>query len=236
MRGPRKLIFFRLRVTLAGMLAIMHKRVALEYWLANITCRIRYTVLAVSSVSVLVACDGAAYLCGDYACLYYQSSCDTTNTCGETKQCEAAGNIRDRAPRIINELREAKRACSVGVQSENRARLVWDADLATASELHSRDMAENRFESFNGTDGLSSAQRVDMTGFSASIVAESIVSGPQTAAEAINYWLDIEADCKQLLSENTTRIGMACNLSDSPDPTPYWSLLLANPTVNGIRQ
>jgi len=236
MRCQCKLIFVALRVTLPDMHAILYKGVAVFPWALCLIPGTRRTVITVLSVGTLVACDGAAYLCGDYACVYYQSSCGGLTTCNEPKRCEAAGSIRDRAPRIINELRDAKRACSVGVQSENRARLVWDAELATASELHSRDMAKNRFESFNGTDGLSSIERVDMAGFSATTVAESISSGPQTAAEAINDWLDIETDCKQLLSGNTTRIGMACTLSDSPEPTPYWSLLLARPSINGIRQ
>lgn len=196
----------------------------------------RAALLAIFGSGALIACDGAVQLCGDYACVYYQSSCKIGSACTEPLRCEAAGSIRDRAPRIINELRSAQRACSGSGQAESQTRLVWDETLARTSESHSRDMAENRFESFTGTNGLSSTERVDLTDFNADMVYESIGSGPQTTAEIINYWLDIQTDCHQMLTSNTSHIGMACTLSDEPDPKPYWSLLLASPETNAIRQ
>ena len=60
-------------------------------------------------------------------------------------------------------------------------------------------------------------------------VTESIGVGPQTTAEIINYWLDNNTDCQQLLNTETTRIGMACEVADEVGEGPYWSLLLASP-------
>lgn len=196
----------------------------------------RAIALALASTCLLISCDGAIQLCGEYACASFQSSCPTGVNCNEPKQCESAGSIRDRAPRIINELRNAQRSCSSTLQAENRTRLVWDVNLASASQSHSRDMAENRFESFIGTNGLSSSERVELFDFQAQIVTESIGIGAQTTAEIINQWLDVQTDCEQMLLRNTSKIGMACTLSDERDATPYWSLLLASPQTGVIQQ
>jgi len=203
--------------------------------------RIPLTALFVLVVCSAAACDGAAVqLCGRYACVNYQSSqssrCDFGGRCFEVRQCESAGSIRDRAPRIINELRQAQRTCSSASTQVSDALVVWDEDLASASTSHSIDMARNRFESFTGTNGTTSTDRVSLTGFNASLVLESIGSGPQTSAEMINFWLDIPTDCNQLLSSDTSRVGMACTLSNAPDSQPFWSLVLAEPGAPGIQQ
>lgn len=122
------------------------------------------------------------------------------------------------------------------MQTENQTRLVWDEKLASASLAHSQDMAENRFEQFEGSNGLTSSERVELVEFEANMVLESIGSGAQTSAEIINYWLDIQTDCDQMLISLTTKIGMACTLSDEPDATTYWSLVLANTNETSIRR
>jgi len=121
--------------------------------------------------------------------------------------CEAAGSIRDRAPRIINQLREAQRSCGVSTAqvlvNTNSNALDWDETLAR--------------------------ERVSLAGIESLIVTESIVAGPQTAAEAINHWLDINTDCQQLIASDVKRIGMACAIDERDNSGPYWSLLLAGP-------
>lgn len=193
---------------------------------------IRWLVLL--SSSLLIGCD-AALLCGEYACVRYQNDCERTHSCSEPRlrQCEAAGSIRDRAPRIIDQLRDAQRSCgtssSVALISTNTGELVWDETLASISNSHARDMANNRFESFVGTNGLSTSERVSLAGIESLTVFESVTSGPQTSAEAINHWLDVGTDCQQLVHPNITRIGMACAVDDRGNSGPYWSLLLVGP-------
>jgi len=216
-----------------------------------------FAPLALLPVLLLSACDGAAVqLCGDYACVRYQNSCQSNIhvNCRTTlvRQCESAGSIRDRAPRIISELREAERACGInsgqsdsGQSSSSQSstnsnsitindsvsdnRLLWDESLVQVSEVHARDMANNGFESFVGTNGLTTSERVQLAGINSALVTESIDSGQQTSAEVINTWLDIPTDCAQLLNVQTTRIGMACAVPNSGNSGPYWSLLLAGP-------
>lgn len=189
---------------------------------------------------LLSACDGFVQLCGEYACVHYQSDCQSGKNCEQTRQCESAGSIRDRAPRILNELREARRACAGNAISNPLAAeyeiLGWDEALTGLSESHARDMADNNFVSFVGSNGLTTKERARDAGITASNVVESIHSGPQTAAEAINFWLDVETDCQQLINTNTTRLGMACSISDQNNNGPYWSLLLAGPETQTITQ
>lgn len=196
--------------------------------------------MAVMLCGLLIsACDGYVQLCGDYACVHYQSDCHAGKNCDKTRRCESAGSIRDRAPRILNELREAQRACA-GSAINNMASapitLAWDETLTQVSESHARDMAENNFLSFTGSNGLSTSERVSDAGVRASIVLESIHAGPQTAAEAINFWLDVNTDCEQLINSATTRMGMACSISDQNNSAPHWSLLLAGPETQSITQ
>lgn len=204
--------------------------------------------------TLLVACDGSVQLCGEYACLFYQNdnqnvqqssfqndsqiNCDDTlfpqTNCEQPiRQCEAVGSIRDRAPDILNQLRQANRDCGsqtagLNLSSTSQA-LVWDNTLAQISTNHARDMAANGVESFIGSDGLATLDRVEQAGYLASIVTESVDAGPQTVAEVINNWLDNQTDCEQMLDPRTTRIGMACALTEPPTSGPYWSLLLAAP-------
>ena len=170
-------------------------------------------------------------LCGEYACVRYQNECDSSRNCSQARQCESAGSIRDRAPRIINQLREAQRSCgiNVGIANGNTSNLSWDETLANVSQSHARDMANNRFESFVGSNGLSTSDRVLSAGIESLTVFESVASGPQTAAEVINRWLDINTDCQHLIAASTTRIGMACAVRELDNSGPYWSLLLAGP-------
>lgn len=179
----------------------------------------------------LCACDASVQLCGEYACVFYQSDCEHSNNCASAKSCESAGSIRDRTPRILNELRQSRRNCGAntvnplsGFQS-----LAWDDKLEQASTTHARDMAAQNVESFIGSNGLATADRLEQAGTAASVVSESIGSGPQTAAEIINAWLDVQSDCEQLLDPAYTRVALACALNQASNPQPFWSLLLAGP-------
>jgi len=193
-------------------------------------------VLGYFLVAVIVsACDGSVQLCGEYACVFYQSDCERTNSCNNRRSCESAGSVRDRTPQLINQLRSSNRNCgsTLFASSENpdaqADRAQWDTALELASTNHARDMAELRIETFVGSNGLLTADRVELAGSTATMVVESIGSGPQTAAEIINFWLDIESDCRQMLNPEFTQIALSCALSNEKEPVPFWSLVLAKP-------
>jgi len=189
---------------------------------------LRYLIIAIIT-STLMACDGAVQLCGQYACVYYENDCHNDNNCSSNPVCESAGSIRDRAPRIINELRSAQRACSAVANTQNSVTVVWDDTLTIASVAHSTDMSQTGVSSFIGSDGSTTALRIQNAGATPAVFAENILSGTQTSAETINSWLDIQTDCEHMLDNSYTRIGMSCNVSASDNNGPYWSLILAGP-------
>jgi len=177
--------------------------------------------------STLIACDGAVQLCGQYACVYYENNCHNDNNCSSIPVCESAGSIRDRTPRIINELRSAQRACGSVATTQNPVDVVWDDTLMTASAVHSSDMSQTGVSSFIGSDGSTTELRIQSAGAMPEVFAENILSGTQTSAETINAWLDIQTDCEHMLDSRYTRIGMSCSVSASDNNGPYWSLILS---------
>jgi len=189
---------------------------------------LRYLKIAIMT-GALIACDGAVQLCGQYACVYYENQCDNDNNCSSNRDCESPGNIRDRAPRIINELRATQRACSAAANTQNSVALIWDDVLTTASSAHTSDMSQTGVTSFIGSDGSTTAIRIQSTGATPDQFAENIQSGTQTSAATINAWLDIQTDCEHLLNTAYTRMGMSCSTSASGQDGPYWSLILAGP-------
>ena len=189
---------------------------------------LRYLKIAIMS-ALLIACDGAVQLCGEYACVYYENNCHNDTKCSTERLCESASSIRDRAPRILNELRATQRACSAAANTQSNVALIWDDALTSASSIHSTDMAQTGFTSFIGSDGSTTAIRIQNTGAMPEQFAENIQSGTQTSAETINAWLDIETDCEHMLNAAFTRMGMSCSAASSATEGPYWSLILAGP-------
>ncbi len=189
---------------------------------------LRYLKIAIMT-GTLIACDGAVQLCGEYACVYYENNCHNDAHCSSNRVCESASSIRDRAPRIINELRVTQRACSAASNTQSAVDVIWDDALTNASTAHSSDMSQNGLSSFIGSDGSTTAIRLQSAGAMPALFAENILSGTQTSAETINAWLDIQTDCEHMLNSAFTRIGMSCNASSAGSDGPYWSLILAGP-------
>lgn len=202
----------------------------LDYGPDNITfsqqTMLRYLIIAIATTTVF-ACDGAVQLCGQYACVYYENNCPNDNNCSSNRVCESAGSIRDRTPRIINELRATQRSCSTEANTQNIVAVVWDDTLTNASAAHATDMSQTGVSSFIGSDGSTTALRIQSAGATPEFFAENILSGTQTSAETINAWLDIQTDCEHMLNSTYTRIGMTCSVSASGNEGPYWSLILA---------
>lgn len=188
---------------------------------------------------LLTSCQSALLLCGEYACLYYQSDCEISGTCDRQSQCEFASSIRDRAPRIINELRNTNRQCpgqasnqnSIAIANlNNNDQLIWSNELAAVAQQHANDMASINMESFISSSGLTVQERVANADFSAVLVVENVGSGVQTTAEVINAWLDSETDCQNMIDTQTISMGMACSIDHrNRAGTPFWSLILATP-------
>jgi uncharacterized protein YkwD len=94
--------------------------------------------------------------------------------------------------------------------------------LRTAAEIHARDMLDNNYFAHEGHDGSNPAQRVAAAGYAYRIVGENIASGPPTAAEAVDGWLQSPDHCENLMDTRFTDSGVAFAASHSGPPRIYW--------------
>jgi uncharacterized protein YkwD len=94
--------------------------------------------------------------------------------------------------------------------------------LRAAAEVHARDMLEHHYFAHEGYDGSNPAQRVIAAGYAYRIVGENIASGPVTAAEAVEGWLESPEHCENLMDTRFTDSGVAFAASTSGPPRIYW--------------
>lgn len=103
----------------------------------------------------------------------------------------------------INHYRDVGAPCSTGGLNP----ISWDADLATASRLHSEDMQVNNYFSHTGLDGSSPWERVGRTGFRGQPMGENIASGYGSAAGAVQGWINSPGHCTNIMNPRVTVMG-----------------------------
>lgn len=90
---------------------------------------------------------------------------------------------------------------------------IVNADLVTAAQFHSADMACHNLFGHTSSDGSTPASRVAATGFIASALSENVYGSypPLTPAGAVNWWAADQIDPRHnenLVSAKYTRIGV----------------------------
>lgn len=129
---------------------------------------------------------------------------------------------------LINELRAQQQTCgseSYGPVGE----LTWNALLTSAAQEHSDNMANYDFFSHTGLDESTVATRVTAQGYTWSSVAENIAGGQTTAQSVVDAWMTSDGHCKNIMSENTTEMGLACSENSNVTYTYYWTQVFAKP-------
>ncbi|MBX2839923.1 MAG: hypothetical protein KTR35_23915 [Gammaproteobacteria bacterium] len=180
-------------------------------------------------VLLVASCDAGILLCGRYVCVAAHDDCFGGSCDHQHLSCESAGITRDRVPEILNQLRDARRSCSADHQlGEFNEPVLWNDRLSVAANAHARDMAENNFVSFVGTDSSTTETRVQ-NAEDYNRLGETILGRAETSASAINHWLDTQTDCELLLDSDFTEVGAACATAPHNDRGPYWSLVLGDP-------
>lgn len=102
------------------------------------------------------------------------------------------------------------------------APLVLNAQLSTAAQGHSEDMAARDYFSHTSLDGTSPAERVTRAGYNWSMMGENIAAGQITVAEVMNSWMKSEGHRANILNCGYSEVGIghAYQASDS-FPGPY---------------
>jgi uncharacterized protein YkwD len=110
--------------------------------------------------------------------------------------------------------------------------LRWDAQLQTAANVHSVDMATNNFFAHPGTNGLRLDSRISATGYVYSSVGENIAGGQQTVADVIAGWIGSASHCANLMNPVFQDVGVSCQKNAKYNPAlagsydPYWTMEL----------
>jgi uncharacterized protein YkwD len=72
-------------------------------------------------------------------------------------------------------------------------------------------------------------QRIQKSGFDASVAVENISAGYHTLAEAFSGWRDSPPHRANMLNRNVTRMGIAAVYSPQSKYKVFWALILAAP-------
>jgi uncharacterized protein YkwD len=110
---------------------------------------------------------------------------------------------------------------------EKRPPLKLNAKLEAAARVHARDMAKHQKMTHTGSDGSTSAQRVERQGYHYQDVGENVAYGQKTVAEVMDTWMNSQGHKKNILDPAFTEIGAARAFDE--EGTPYWCVDFGRP-------
>ncbi|MEM7532428.1 MAG: CAP domain-containing protein [Chloroflexota bacterium] len=106
--------------------------------------------------------------------------------------------------------------------------------LHHAAQGHTMNMALQGFQSHTGLDGSIPAVRISVTGYRASLSAENIAFGWQSAEDVVKGWMGSPGHRKNILMRDVTEIGIGIYYrADDPGAENYryyWTQVFAKPT------
>jgi uncharacterized protein YkwD len=125
---------------------------------------------------------------------------------------------------MVNSARGQARQC--GGQAFTAApALAWNANLATASEAHSRAMANNNFFDHKDRDGRTPGDRAELAGYVAQQVGENIAAGQDTVRKVVDGWLASPGHCTNLMNPAFHELGAAYAVDPKSDAGIYWTAM-----------
>lgn len=139
-----------------------------------------------------------------------------------------AGQISAAALTLVNQARSKARRCGRNSFSAVPP-LALSSALTRAASIHAQDMATHDHFEHEGTDGSSAAQRVTRVGYTWRAVAENIALGPTNAQQVVDGWLNSPGHCANIMSGNTTEMGIAFAINPRDSGDIYWSQVFAAP-------
>ncbi len=99
--------------------------------------------------------------------------------------------------------------------------LTVNAELASAAQAHTADMAKNNYFSHDSQNGKSPFDRMKDAGYSFSAAAENIAMGQPTAADVMNAWMNSAGHKANILNCTYTEIGVG--YAKDKNGAPYWT-------------
>lgn len=139
-----------------------------------------------------------------------------------------ASRIAGESLRLVNQARAQARRCG-NANFPAVPPLTSSSMLARAALIQAQDMATHSHFEHEGTDGSTPAQRVTRAGYQWRSVAENIASGPSTAQQVIQGWIDSPGHCANMMSASSTQMGIAFATNPKDSREIYWSQVFASP-------
>jgi len=131
--------------------------------------------------------------------------------------------------RMVNARRAAGASCGAQGTFPAASALTWSDKLATASYLHSKDMADNNYFAHDSQNGTTFSARITAQGYSWSRAGENIAAGQGTLATAIDGWMNSPGHCANIMNAGFSQIGVGCARNASSTYKIYWTMDLATP-------
>jgi uncharacterized protein YkwD len=108
--------------------------------------------------------------------------------------------------------------------------LAWNGRLADAALEHSRDMAQHRYFSHQGSDGSQVGERARLAGYQWRRIGENIASGQASPEAAVAGWLDSPGHCANIMHPGFTEMGAAYAINPASETgTVYWTQAFGAP-------
>ena len=125
---------------------------------------------------------------------------------------------------LLNSARTQPRQCGTRTFAPTTP-LAWNTTLATAAEIHSRDMANNNYFDHKGRDGSTPGDRVELAGYNAQQVGENIAAGQDTTRKLVDGWLASPGHCANVMNPEFRELGAAYAVDPNSDAGIYWTAL-----------
>ncbi|MBG6075465.1 CAP domain-containing protein [Polaromonas sp. CG_9.11] len=130
--------------------------------------------------------------------------------------------------RLANMARAKPRTC--GDQPFSPAPLVtWNAQIAAAAHVHSRDMANRNYFRHSGKDGGQVGDRAGREGYAWQRVGENIAAGQGSPQQVMSAWLSSPHHCANIMDPHFTEMGAAYAVNPESDGVIYWTQVFGTP-------
>jgi len=134
----------------------------------------------------------------------------------------------------VNAARAMPRRCG-GRRFAAAPPLRLNARLSRAAAAHARDMLEHDYFAHAGRDGSSPADRIAAAGYRYHLAGENIAFGPESAAQAVQGWLNSPGHCANIMDAGFRDIGVAFASNRRGAPRIYWVQDFAAPRAAAAR-
>lgn len=109
---------------------------------------------------------------------------------------------------LINEQRARGADCGSGGSFASAGPLRFNERLRCAARNHAKDMSERNFFGHTNLDGLSPADRVDLTQYDWIRWGENIAFGQRTPQEVLDAWMASDGHCVNIMKPTFTESGV----------------------------